>query len=625
MKKIFRLENLDLVVTTIIAIVSFCLIIYTIFKERYLYLMSGVMIFLVTLIWRFIRKDASIESKETDIGHVFYKILNISFYMFFCTAIYILYTKPNVYERPLSFFILISIMSGIIALEIFFSKDSKSEINLLLLQIIIVGLIIVFSESALFPSVIGVDPFGHQWFTQEIIEGAHISNNFDYSHLPIFHLIAACCSLISGEDYKYSTMIFISTIIVICNILLIYLLGSFVLNSYKIGLLGSLLIATANLLIYMAFCTTPNSLGFVFVIYIIYLLIKLKAKSPIIITLLILLFIITSILTHTIVSLALALILLGIFISFNFYNVIAESKDKPYFSIGLILFSTIFMLAWWTFASNVIIIHLGELIKWGFAIDMKLVTPVEGYLREPPLLEQAINYLPELVFYAFSILGCLYMISPKGNRSTFSICVVGIMLLSISFFAPLFGREILQDRWRFFSQVLLAVPAAVGIFLFTLALKNKLNVVLFNFIFISILTFFMVTSLYANIDNNFLYPNTEIRSALTESELTALKTVSETWDGFLGSDKYYSNAMIWMGYKTEKQSDISDKIIARDFANSDGLMILIRSEILEKPFEVLRSVSRLDYDLNNLLDENNYDKIYDCKSVAGFIKLEHAQ
>lgn len=127
----------------------------------------------------------------------------------------------------------------------------------------------------------------------------------------------------------------------------------------------------------------------------------------------------------------------------------------------------------------------------------------------------------------------------------------------------------------------------------------------------------MVMSTWANTDNHFLYPNTAYRSALTQSELQATQSVSGIWNGAIGLDGYYTMVRK-MGYNVTR---IDDQLNNKDFTKPDTQFVLLREEIINKPIWMFRAMYKLDYDPKQLLTNQGYSKVFDCRSVSGFLHL----
>jgi hypothetical protein len=248
--------------------------------------------------------------------------LNISFYILLLLAILSIYLRPELYVRPLSYFIIASVIFPVIILEIFYSKNITNHI---LVQIIIFGLLLEFSELLIFPSsLVGVDPWWHQTVTMKIINGGYIPTNTIYSNLPIFHLEVALTSILSSFDYKYAAMFSISFLQVFLETVFTFLIGKHIFNS-KIGLLAALIAVIANTSISFGFSPIPNTLGPPILLIIIYLLISVESiKSKI----LALLFMIVLVLMHTISAFISVLVIFLGFLLSTIYSGYYSSRDS---------------------------------------------------------------------------------------------------------------------------------------------------------------------------------------------------------------------------------------------------------------------------------------------------------
>ena len=247
-------------------------------------------------------------------------------------------------------------MAGIIALEILFAPKKKFTVSILL-QIIIIGLSTSLSQLLLFPTLIGYDPFTHQVFTSLIIKSHHIPYfgnyyNFGYERIPIFHLLIANTSLITGLSYKLSSIVSVSFLLIVIGVLLTYNIGKYLISD-KIGLLGALILVLSNYIINAEIWIIPNFLGGIFFIVIVYLLLNFKDRNDVLFPILIIFLMFVLILTHTIVSMILVITLITGWFSILIYNYF-NKKSKISIPLTLGIMFTVSMLVWWMYASNTI-------------------------------------------------------------------------------------------------------------------------------------------------------------------------------------------------------------------------------------------------------------------------------
>lgn len=594
--------------------VFFCLIaLYFICQTRLIYLIMSLFGLGACVLWLFLRNKKLflsylVSKNESNNKNIFYYLFLI-YVLLFVVSILIILTRQDVYVRPLSYFIIISLMASIVSLEVIFS--AKRHHLYILLQIFIIGFSLYLTQVSIFPGVIGVDPWFHQMFSLKIINEGYIPGGFGYSQLPIFHLLTSLTTTISDLSYKYSSTFSIGSLQLIVNILVIFLFGKYFFNE-KVGLLSGLLLTTANYHLFMGSRPIPNTIACVIILLILYILIVLRKRNPIIYTFLSIILMLILIMTHPVASLGLAIILIVCWITSILYN---RNYIRPirYVSFGLLSFFIVTMFSWWIYVSGHIT-SLAKLIKWGFSIDLFNITPSEmiGYYKLP-FRELLFSNMPLILFFSFSIIGCLFMLSDKEvKHDSFLFVFIGLTPLLIGFFSLISGYAVLQERWWYLAQILLAIPVGLAILLIYLVLNKK--IFLCGSIFV--ITFIMILSPCANTDNNIFMKNSASRCAIYESELKSLKTISTVWDGAIGADNYFGYMMQFQGYKYKF---IDDMLWQETFYDCKGCLVLIREAIIDNPFQLYSNTFKLTYNPKILLDKSLFLKIYDSNSVTGYL------
>jgi len=122
----------------------------------------------------------------------------------------------------------------------------------------------------------------------------------------------------------------------------------------------------------------------------------------------------------------------------------------------------------------------------------------------------------------------------------------------------------------------------------------------------------------ANLDNPTFSPNTQVQFALTESELQAVERVSNMWNNTIGVDGYYSE----LRTSSYPVKEINREIAYVNYTDCQGMFVLIRKEIVNRPF-LLSYVYKLDYDPREVLSNQIFSRVYDCDSVSGFVFAEN--
>jgi hypothetical protein len=518
----------------------------------------------------------------------------------------------------------VGLMASVLAVEILFLPAGKLQERFALLKIVLLSVNIELSQVFVFPFIVGIDPWVHQSFTLDILKSGVIPRGFAYSELPFIHLLVGSFSLITGLDYKISAFLSISFVQAVSASALVYLIGSRVFNS-KIGLLGALLLGTANYELSMGYWAIPNTMATVFALAIVFLLLRTTPEKPtanLRVTSLTMLFMGALVLTHTVTSVFMLLLLVVFCIGFEFHNRVYHEGKNPVPPSVPILFSA-GMLAWWTYVSG----HLNQLatyLKEGFSLFYHIgyiPTQVIEYSTKVPILEQMFNSGGIYLFFTISLIGCLYMFSRYGTSRAFIIAASGVITTAMAFFAPIAGVWIITQRWFYFSQILLSLALAFGLLMLCWKMKSRLvkSILLASLVFL--LTFLMILSPVANLDNPTFSPNTQIRHAFTTSEQQALETVASMGCKKIAVDDYYC----LLDYPLYPTESIGERIYNGSFTMYNGEPILIREEIVNHPFQSIdgSTAYKLDYDPRETLTTQVFSRIYDSNSVSGFIRFSH--
>lgn len=621
MRRSYLLDELDKILALVGVIFSLALTTWIKLVIGYpMYIIIGILCFMTFIGYLIMRKSfyplliPSLD--ELRCSARFYITLNIIFFLLLSYSIISIYLRPDPYIRPLGYFISIALMAVIVANEILFLSPQKSHIYFALCKIIIIGLSLQYSQILIFPSVVGIDPWWHQWFTLKILDNGYIPEGLAYSKLPLMHLMIGMTSLVTDLGYKMTTMFSISSIQVICDALFVFLLGKFLIST-KVGLLAALLLELSNYHIFFGYWTMPNTMAATFFLPIIFILFKVRKDKPFIGTSVTMFLMGTLILTHTVTAMCFSILLFIFWAGSEVYTRLFH-EEKTHWLVTL-TFSVLFsigMLAYWTYASGHIM-TLANIIKWGFSTD--LLKKSYLYLSEIPFWEQIFKNLGMFLFFSLSFIGFLYMISKEfRNRNRFSTTIGGIVILFIAFFSLITEKNIIVGRWYYFSQILLAIPLSLSLFLLNGIFKHKFIKVLLMSLLIFTLSFLLIMSPAANMDNRFFSPNRGIRYAFTDSELQAMDTISEIWNGTIGGDWYCHDPYAFQFNK--EFVSIDDSLYTGNFSDLQETLIIVRKEIWNQPLRVQRVLRMLKEDPCIALYKQNFSRIYDSGSLSSYEK-----
>lgn len=603
--------------------------------SHFTYFIGGLLVFAACSIYLFIRRTLSrararyTRALSTSMFYAessrrFYLFSNLLFFALFLSSILFCLLRPEEYSRPLGYFVTAGLMASVLAVEILFLPAGKLQERFALLKIILLSVNIELSQVFVFPSIVGIDPWSHQSFTLDILKIGVIPGGFPYSGIPLMHILVGSFSLITGLDYKISAFLSISFVQAVSASTLVYLIGSRVFNS-RIGLLGALLLGIANYELSMGYWAIPNTMATVFALATVFLLFRTtpeKSSTDLRVTCLILLFSGALIMTHTVTSVFMLLLLVVFCVGFEVRNRVHQEGKNPV-PPSLPIFFAAGMLAWWAYVSG----HLNLLATYleeGFRLSLRLgyvPSQVSQYSNGVPILEQLFNFAGIYLFFTISFIGCLYMFSKYGTSRAFVIAASGVITAAMAFFAPIAGVWIITQRWFYFSQILLSLPLAFGLMMLCWKIKSRLvkSMLLASMVFL--LTFLMILSPIANLDNANFSPNTQIRFAFTTSEQQALKTVASMGWKKIAVDSYY----LLLDYPLYPTESIGERIYNGSLTIYSGEPILIREEIVNRPFQSIdgSTVYKLDYDPRETLTTQVFSKIYDSNSVSGFIRFSH--
>ena len=570
-------------------------------------------------------------------------LLDIVFFALFIYSLWSFALRPELYVRPLGYFISIAIMSAILAAKILFLPSKSSPIPFTLFQIILVALSVQWSVLLLFPDMVGMDTWMHRLTTVGWLNAGHIAGGI-YTQLPVMHLTIGATSLITGLSYKMATMFSISLLQVVCNVLFIFLIGRLLFNA-KIGMLAALLMGVANWHIFFGYWTVPNTLGATLVVITLYLVLKLHKDRTTMVIPLCGLLMVALLLTHAIAALWLAIVLFTFWIGFAVYNRFFKERLTTFpLLAGIAFVFIVAMLGWWTFGTG----HMQTLtgfIKGGFEPSSGLtyapgsapsgITPPEVTPPEvaPPARETLssapfeflFNSLGMLLFFAVSFIGIFYMLSRKfGNPYAFFTAVAGLLILGIGYFPMLMGHSVIEHRWWYLAEILLSIPLAVTFCLLFGLFKKRYLTASLVMVLIFVLTFLSIIGFPSNQTNRTFSQNQVVRFALTTSESQAVQTVSANYEGTIGVDGFYTRIELTPELRntlTDKLEWIQSCLLTKDFGQCSSHMLLIREEVVSQPFGTGSGCYyRLNYDPRQVLTGQGFHKVYDCGSVSGFTR-----
>ena len=605
-------------------VASTILIVYlTLTIGRLIFILVGVLTILSCLLWLAIRERAIREFPGSRVAGAktgkdrLFTVLLILFLALYMLSIAALHLRTAPYERPAGYFILTSLMAGVIALETLLPHRKKAL--WILPQVILLGISVAWSQILIVPGILGSDPWWHRMFVSQILDLHVIPEGYWYTHMPLFHLEVAGTSLLAGLDYRLAAMLSVSLAQIVIFPPAIYLIGTALFNDERVGLLAGLMLITANQQIGMSAGSIPNAFAAIFMVLVLYLLFKLKYTRPVRARNLAFLLLAAIILTHTITAACMALVLFLTWSASRLYGLLrVDAATKAYpVTLGLASLFLAAMLGWWYFISGHIAV-LSDLVRQGFTRDYFVQNPavVDAYPGLVPVPEQIFNNIGMFIFFTLSLVGIFYL-AARRERNGFAFGAVGLTLLGLGFFPLITGLSFIEHRWWYFSQILLSVPLATSLLL--VAGRSRVPAMLLLATCVGLLVFAMITSPAADNDSPIFSPNSAVRTGFTESELRALDTVDRIRTGPVGADRYVQV----VNYVWSDPAFIlpADAMFIEGTYRSYGMnAVLVREYVRGHPIFCYDGMFRLTHDPERALAGEGYDRMY-ASGSAGLFRL----
>lgn len=567
------------------------------------------------------------ESKEIEHISATYKLSLIIFLILsFISVIIFMDFKLN-YYFPLKYFIIISLSSVLISLQILLPISiSRIKEYLTLLEIFVLSTMVSSFSLFLFPSSYGNDSPYHAMFIKSIIASGNFREIYGhYQNYPIYHLLFISIDLLGGiEDLKLIQ--FIISVIEILFLVFLYIIVKKFFDK-KVALLSFLIISLSPYLLQARFTYYPCVFTVIFFILIFNLFYYPSTKTSNTSFLMFIIFIVI-IFSHPLTPAILITIFFIIYI-FNRYLNFKGTKMSEAF----LLVISIITLSWWMKPIGVQMdLFSGMILSAKYALqnpDYEAVTTA----TLAPLYNWTDVVLYDLGFIiliSLGIIGSFYSLknirimkkSMQDKERLLTLSIVTLLIIPIPYLLAIIYPLSLPDRWFPFITIFAGVFASVSIILlYQMLTKYKLHYIVVLIIFL--LVFFMITTPITN-------PNAKIygeafsgRSALTSSEIAAADFVNRIAPNELyGNSKYLP--FINMRYldsekfinPTEPHTYCHGLVVLRKYDLEKGFTIPLygaKGKLLEIVYPDNRFYDAINH--SNKLYENYDAKIYFGDSI----------
>jgi len=592
----------------------------------------GVTIFLASLVYLLLRKRilsrSSAEIPSTKTANL---LINITFWLLYIITVSILYL--NLYFRPTSYFILISLMAGIIGVEIMCYSEGRSILPIFL-KIIVLSINIQAGIWYNFPTFSGSDVYWHASICEMVANSGYvppfeISNKYYFT--PLSYTFVAIIQILCQQSTKDS--IFVFAVLVSILMVFVYLIGRDI-SGPREGLLAALVLSLTNSVIQYAFVNyTPSVLCFCYFLVILYLLFKIVACEQYNIqnTLLLIFLSTVSIFTHQLSSFVILTALFSVYIMYLILE-FRERKNTTRFFTRYLSLLVIVLFFQWFYSLVTENCSFFEFVFRPFVRDFLGDTPYEGMeiLRGAAstvtFLDTILTSLPYTFPVFFAIGGVLLWLNSKDFKKLLVITPI-IILYAIIYSFPMLGmRNLLTDRWMpFLSVFLCLVIAAYILNIANISMQRMVKVSIVLLIMTSF-CFVMVITPGINKDNPIINKDATVRNQFTSAEVAGMDTLTNIVVGPIKSDSNYF--LLKKSDLKATQTYISmslDYVFGNELSDQTNTLIAIRRCGMTEPFAfntAKRGISEMRYLPEHFLDKFDrpqYDLIYDNKEVVGYL------
>ena len=487
----------------------------------------------------FIEKEPASYDSLNDknchqIGPLLVTILTI---LTFMALIILVRVSQHSYGRPLSVFIFMALLAGIIALQIIFRERSNRLINrLLMIQISLLALT-TFLTCVYTYDVTGSDIFVHKSHIDAIaITGSIDAVTSSYRNYPLYHTLGAIFSLMTL--FHSSTTIIIISIVPFTLVLWFLYLLTKAYFSTTVALLAALLLSGIKWFLFWGGYPVPMSIAIAIYVLLLHLILRYHARYTIEIILLFMIFTFFMVFAHPLGAIAIVLLFLSVALPFQIYKVSRVSEKLKLLSentatlcIGMSLIAITATLANWIYNGSTFENALREIYR-----NMLVSGGVLSAGPAKSILFYELDNINIYFIYFFAGVGLLLWIKNRENierrRAVVSLMLISpaIIFLLIGYTLWIISIPLVSHRCIFLALISLMVPASYAF------LQIMRNATVRNGIFACIIITLFFFSGVINTEYN-------IDSPLYNKQLAVYNLRSSEWNAVQFSTQKVPNTL----------------------------------------------------------------------------------
>jgi len=598
-------------------------------KEYHPIYLVACVIALVCITLYLIFRDKLVVDHKIDNAFGILGLVLAAVWLGFAIMVYCVGTSLlNQYEKPLLYYIYVALAVG--SLFLFSLREDKKWCLYSIVGLAcVIGLMHIWTESMMFPGLIGIDPWSHMRIATnelgDVKDWTYIGGYYSAIHYYLKGIMD-----FTGLDYRMAALIFVGSVTMVGNIIFSFLLGKELFN-IKVGVVAALMLSCANWNITFSEWIIPNGIGATFALATAWLMLKQYKHHWTI-------FIVGAILALSYFTHMIAMVwVTGTIICFTVFPVLF-APDKSIKQVIIMMAKLIvvpviligLVIAWLTFTTNGNSLYdtagasnfnpaFGMTYAIGQAptyIGEAVKVIVQNSLNN--FTEMAINSAGFLLFVGIALIGVLMMLRRDRFNKTYAILCATV--LAIGFFPPLFGFSLIEMRWWYLAQCFMVVPLAGALVYLTQG--NKYGVLVIS-ILVAGLVFLNTIGLMSNLTQRALSPNQIVRYGLTEKEMEGF-TVAKTYHPKqLGTDSYYlSYVMSEPEYNgVGRVEALENHIFKGDFRDCEADVLIIRESLHKEPFGYGGgTIYKLEFDPADIALKQGYKEVYSNGEVKCLLR-----